>query len=75
MMLNWLRRLLRKWLVRPHPGTVTSSEIGIQVMLTDKVILPSVSEEMGRLMGESIAGHPYDGCEKRGCDKPNAADN
>ncbi|KKL72345.1 hypothetical protein LCGC14_2085840 [marine sediment metagenome] len=73
-MLNWLRRLLRKWLVRSS-GPITLSEIGIQVMLTDKVILPSVSEEIGRLMGESLVGHPYDECEKRGCDKLNAADN
>ncbi|KKK67376.1 hypothetical protein LCGC14_2954690 [marine sediment metagenome] len=90
-MLNLLRRLLRRWLVEPRPGPVTSSEVGMKVVLIDKIIFgqPITKEtvetrarfttetlnEIGRIMGEAMVGHPYDECEKRGCNRLDATDN
>jgi len=73
-MLNWLRRLLRKWLVRPRLGSITSREVGVKSILTDKIISNSIRIKVAKIMGDSLAGHPYDECEKRGCYKLDVAD-
>ena len=32
-----------------------------------KEVQKRIQAEMGRLMGEATAGHPYEECEERGC--------
>ena len=66
MLPTYVRRLWRRLFgkLRTDEFVVTG---GFGEIELDNDAPTRIQKELGRLMGEAIAGHPWEECEERGC--------